>query len=101
MHLELFPLIVWIALWIINTYSKFEVNIFSNKKRYYKMSKILHAATDNNASTKAIAIPRVFYENSRAKNNAKIMQGKVVTFQKATSKMPNKRAMMALYCSTG
>ena len=26
------PLIVWIALWIVNTYSKFQVNIFSNNR---------------------------------------------------------------------
>ena len=25
-------LIVWIALWILNTYSEFQVNIFSNKR---------------------------------------------------------------------
>ena len=29
MHLELSPLIVWIAPWILNTYSEFQVNIFS------------------------------------------------------------------------
>ena len=27
-HLELSPLIVWIALWIVNTYFKFQVNTF-------------------------------------------------------------------------
>ena len=32
MHFELSPLIVWIALWIVNTYSEFQVNIFSNKR---------------------------------------------------------------------
>ena len=32
MHFELSTLIVWIALWIVNTYSKFQVNIFSNKR---------------------------------------------------------------------
>ena len=32
MHFELSPLIVRIALWIVNTYSKFQVNIISNNK---------------------------------------------------------------------
>ena len=30
MHFEVSPLIVWIALWIVKTYSEFQVNIFSN-----------------------------------------------------------------------
>ena len=32
MHFELSPLIVWIALWIVNTYFEFQVNIFSNNR---------------------------------------------------------------------
>ena len=32
MHFELSPLIVWIALWIVNKYSEFQVNIFSNNQ---------------------------------------------------------------------
>ena len=36
MHFELSPLIIWIALWIVNTYSKFQVNIFSNKRNITK-----------------------------------------------------------------
>ena len=32
MHFELSPLIVRIALWIVNTYSKFQVNSISNNK---------------------------------------------------------------------
>ena len=32
MHFELSPLIVWIALWIVKTYSEFQVNIFSNNR---------------------------------------------------------------------
>ena len=32
MHFELSPLIVWIALWIVNTYSKFQVNTFTDKR---------------------------------------------------------------------
>ena len=43
MHFELSPFIVWIALWVVNTYSLFPVNIFSNNsERYYRMSKLLH-----------------------------------------------------------
>ena len=29
---QLSPLIVWISLWIVNTHSEFQVNIFSNKR---------------------------------------------------------------------
>ena len=32
MHFELSPLIVWIALWIVNTYSEFQVYIFGNDR---------------------------------------------------------------------
>ena len=32
MQFEMFPLIVWIVLWIVNTYSEFQENIFSNKR---------------------------------------------------------------------
>ena len=28
MHFELSPLIVWIAVWLVNAYSEFQVNIF-------------------------------------------------------------------------
>ena len=67
MHFKLSSLIVWITLWIVNTHSKFQVNIFSNN-RDYKMSQFLHDDDDENDDAKAIAIPRVFSENSRAKN---------------------------------
>ena len=60
MHFELSPLIVWTG----NTCSEFQVNIFS-KNRYYKISRFLH---NNNTDAKAIAIPWVFSENTRAKN---------------------------------
>ena len=49
-------------------YSEFQVNIFSNN-RYYKMSKFLHHDDHHNDDAKAIAIPRGFSENSRAKND--------------------------------
>ena len=61
-HLELSPLIVWITLWIVNTHFEFQSNIFSNNRDITKCQ-ILH---DNNKA-KAIAIPRVFSENSQAK----------------------------------
>ena len=32
MHFELSLLKLWIALWIVNTYSKFQVNTFSNNR---------------------------------------------------------------------
>ena len=32
MHFELSSLTLWIALWIVNTYSEFQVNIFNNKR---------------------------------------------------------------------
>ena len=56
---ELSPLIVWIVLWRVNTYSEFQVNIFSNN-RDIKKCLLLHDA-------KAIAILRVFSENTRSK----------------------------------
>ena len=63
MHLELSPVIVWIALWIVNTYSKFQVNIFNSSTDITKCQSFLH---DNGA--KAITIPLVFYKRSRPKN---------------------------------
>ena len=57
MHFELSPLIIWIVLWIVKTYSEFHVYIFSYN-RDYKMSKFLHGKDD----AKAIAIPLVFSE---------------------------------------
>ena len=32
MHFDLSLLIVWIAFWIVNTYSEFQVNIFNNNE---------------------------------------------------------------------
>ena len=32
MQFELSPLIVWIVFWIVNTYSEFQVNIFSSNR---------------------------------------------------------------------
>ena len=60
-YFEVSPLIKWIALWTVNTYSKFQINIFRNIT-YHKMSKFLHH-DDNNV--KVIAIPRAFSKNSQ------------------------------------
>ena len=57
------PLSVWIALSIVNTYYEFEVNIFSNNRDIKKCLKFLQ----DNDDGKAIAVPWVFSENSRAK----------------------------------
>ena len=60
MPFELSPLIVWTALWIVNSYSEFQVNIFSNNRDITKCQRFDDA--------KAIEIPQVFSENSQAKN---------------------------------
>ena len=68
MHFELSPLIVWIALWKVNTYSKFQVNIFSNNKDITKQF-LHHDNNEDKDDPKAIAIPVVFSENSPAKKS--------------------------------
>ena len=51
-----------------------KLSLTPGKKRYYKMSKFLRAndkgdyANGNKDDSKAVAIPRAFSENSRAKN---------------------------------
>ena len=55
-----------IALSIVNTYSEFQVNIFSNNRDIYKISQFLH--NNDNDDTKAISIPWVLSRNSQAKN---------------------------------
>ena len=65
MHFELSPLIVWIALWIVNTNYEFQINIFNNNTDIAKCQRF--CMTTDNDDVKAIAIPRVFHENSRAK----------------------------------
>ena len=67
MQVKLSPLIVRIALWIVNTYIEFQINIFNNNKDITKCHSSLHA-NDDNDNAKAIAIPRGFSENNRAKN---------------------------------
>ena len=58
MHFELSPLIVWIAHWIVNTYSEFQVNIYSNNRDITKCHSFCETTTPNNDDAKAIAIPR-------------------------------------------
>ena len=55
-------------LWIVNTYSEFQANIFSNRDVKKCHSFYKRTITDND-NAKAIAIPRVFSENSRANKN--------------------------------
>ena len=57
MHFQLSPFILWNALWIVNTYSGFQVSFFSDN-RDYKMAKFLHE--DNNNDAKTVTIPWVF-----------------------------------------
>ena len=45
MHFELSSLIIWIALWIVNTYSKFQENIFRNDRDITKCQKFCTTPT--------------------------------------------------------
>ena len=58
MHFELSPLIVWIPVWIVNTYSKFQVKIFSNNRDIKFQSFWMTKTTMIPDNAKAIAIPR-------------------------------------------
>ena len=57
MHFELSLLIIWIALWIVNTYFEFQVIIFSNKRDITKCQSFY--------TPPMTTIPRVFSENSQ------------------------------------
>ena len=65
MHFKLSSLIVWIAFWIVHTYSKFQVNIFSNKR---KITKCQRFCTMTTATLRPQQYLGVFSVNSRAKN---------------------------------
>ena len=65
-HLKLSPLIVWVAFLIINIYFEFQVYMFNNGRDVTKCH-FLHNNDCSIADAKAIAIPRVFSENSQAK----------------------------------
>ena len=70
MHFELSHLIVWIAPWIVNTYSEFQVDIVSNNRDITKrsnFSKTMTTMTLDNDNAKTMAISRVLSENSLAK----------------------------------
>ena len=51
----------------MNTFSEFQVNIFSNNRDITKCQSFCTTKPDND-DAKATAIPRVFCENSQAKN---------------------------------
>ena len=60
--------IVWIALWIMNTCSEFQVNNRDiTKCQGFCMARMRSTSTPDNAN--AITMPRFFSENSRANNN--------------------------------
>ena len=65
MNLELFPLFVCIYLCIVNIYFEFQIYMFSNGGDMTTYQQFLY----NNDAAKAIAIPSVSSENSRAKNH--------------------------------
>ena len=66
-HFELSTLIVWIVLWIVNTYSDVhKVNIFINN-RYYKMSEFVH--DDDNDDAKVLVIPWGFLKTAELIKN--------------------------------
>ena len=62
------PLIVQIALGIVNTYSQFQVNIFSNN-RYYNISQFLH---DNNNNSNNNNKARLFESRSPKEHTCEI-----------------------------
>ena len=64
MHFELSPLKVWIALWTVNTYLEFQVNIFSDDCGISECQSF--ADTDHSDDAKAIATPWISPENRRA-----------------------------------
>ena len=69
MNIKLFPLYVQFPLFIVNIYFERYVYMFSNGRDMTKCQ-FLHN-NDNADNPKAIAIPRVFSENSRANNRPK------------------------------
>ena len=69
---ELSALMAWIALWIVNTYSKFQVNIFYNKRNItncqsFSMTPMLPTIQ------KAIAIPRFFSAKTEKQPSQKLI----------------------------
>ena len=48
----------------VNSYSKFQVNVFSNDRDNYKLSKFLHDVA-NDKDTKALAIPWVSMKKAK------------------------------------
>ena len=52
MHFELSPLIVWIALWIVNTYFDFQINIFGNDRDITKCKSFRKPKKGHNSGDK-------------------------------------------------
>ena len=55
------PLLVWVPFLIVNNYSEFQVNIFSNIRDIRKCQKFSHNAA---ANARAMTIPRLFSNTS-------------------------------------
>ena len=68
MNLDLSLLFVHILLFIVNIYFEFQVYMYSNGRYMTKFQSLHHDDNDDNNTTKAIAIPQVFSQNSQAKN---------------------------------
>ena len=68
MHFELSPLIVWITLWIVNTYSGFQVNIFSNNRDITNCQCFCTTMTTTPRLKQYLGFSS---KNSRAKNSLK------------------------------
>ena len=68
------PLLVWVSLLIVNNYSEFQVNIFSNNRDIIKCQSFRATPDDDAADddAKAMTIPRCFSGNSRAKIQVEI-----------------------------
>ena len=66
MYFELSPLIVLISLWMVITYSEFQVNIFSNNRAII----IYHMFLHDNDEAKVISMLQASFENSWAKNDS-------------------------------
>ena len=58
MHFELSPLIIWISLWIVNTYSEFQVHIFCNNRDITKCQKFSQNSNGNAVALKTAKLTR-------------------------------------------
>ena len=74
MHFELSPLIVWIALWIVNTFAEFQVNIFSGNRDIAKWQSFCTMTTTTTPKVRQY-LAGVFSENSRPNNRRSLIKG--------------------------